>query len=138
MKSIRVTSRTQSALRSWADTIHIHDSRKISEILPTKVIDVTITSPPYFVLKDYGVRQQIGYGQSYDVYLSDLAQVFLQVYSATKPRGSLWVVIDTFQRNQELLPLPFDLAAKLKTIGWVLRDVIIWKKLRTLPWIHQG
>src|SRR5207302_2969616 len=56
----------------------------------------------------------------------------------TKPRGSLWVVIDTFQRNQELLPLPFDLAAKLKTIGWVLRDVIIWKKLRTLPWIHQG
>lgn len=84
------------------------------------------------------MANQIGFGQSYDAYLDDLQKVFSAIHYATKKNGSLWIVIDTFRQNQEVLPLPFDLVARLKTIGWVLRDVIIWKKQRTLPWTHKG
>ena len=42
------------------------DSRKISEVLPKELlIQTTISSPPYYNMKDYGVVDQVGYGQSY-------------------------------------------------------------------------
>jgi hypothetical protein len=39
------------------------DSRKIGQFLPSEIkIQTTITSPPYFDMKDYGVDNQVGYG----------------------------------------------------------------------------
>jgi DNA modification methylase len=118
--------------------VHVGDARLLSKQLPENSVDVTITSPPYFDLKDYGSPNQIGFGQNYADYLADLRSVFTEVFRATKPSGSLWVIVDSFRRNQEVVPLPFDLAAELKSAGWSLRDVIIWKKERTLPWTHKG
>jgi DNA modification methylase len=118
--------------------VHLGDARTLAKTLPAQSVDVTITSPPYFDLKDYGEPNQIGFGQDYSTYLSDLAAVFGDVFRATKQDGSLWIVIDTFRRDQEVFVLPFDLVAKLKQVGWILRDVIIWKKDRTLPWTHKG
>ena len=118
--------------------IHHGDARVLVKRLPAKSINTTITSPPYFDLKDYGGKQQLGYGQTYDGYLDDLAAIFGEVHRATKARGSLWIIIDSFRRGQEVYPLPFDLASKLRQVGWSLRDIIIWKKERTLPWIHEG
>ena len=119
-------------------TVHHKDARELLDIVPPTTVDLTVTSPPYFDLKDYGSKKQIGYGQSYKAYLDDLKKVFEKVFTATKDHGSLWVIIDSFRRDQELLPLPFDLAAVLKEVGWSLKDVIIWKKERTLPWLKQG
>jgi DNA modification methylase len=118
--------------------IHHGDARALSSRLPADAIQVTITSPPYFDLKDYGVPNQIGFGQSYEQYLDDLTLVFKNLHRATRDDGSLWIVIDTFRKEHEVLPLPFDLTAKLRSAGWILRDVVIWKKDRTLPWIHSG
>lgn len=118
--------------------VHLGDARLFTKNLPDNLISTTITSPPYFDLKDYGIPNQIGFGQKYDEYLSDLSKVFTEVFRATKEDGSLWIIIDTFRKDQEVLTLPFDLVAKIKSIGWMLRDIIIWKKERTLPWTHEG
>lgn len=82
--------------------------------------------------------KQIGFGQKYGEYLDDLANVFTEVFRSTKSDGSLWIIVDTFRKGQEVLPLPFDLAARLKLVGWTLRDIIIWKKERTVPWTQHG
>jgi DNA modification methylase len=37
-----------------------------------------------------------------------------------------------------VVTLPFDLADKLKEIGWLLQDIIIWKKDKTVPWSNNG
>ena len=50
-------------------TIHNKDARNICDIFDGEIIDVTITSPPYFDMKDYGNKKQIGYGQTYDCLL---------------------------------------------------------------------
>lgn len=119
-------------------TIHNKDSRTLDNTIKEALVDVTITSPPYFDLKDYGHKKQIGYGQKYEIYLEDLEKVFAKVYAVTKDTGSLWVIIDSFKRDGEIVPLPFDFAAKLKKIGWKLQDIIIWNKDKTVPWTNGG
>lgn len=119
--------------------IYNSDSRRITSLISSEIkVQTTITSPPYYDMKDYGVEGQIGYGQTYEKYLEDLKIVFAQVYSITKNDGTLWIIIDTFKRNNAVVTLPFDLVSKLKDIGWLLQDIIIWKKDKTVPWSSSG
>jgi DNA modification methylase len=91
---------------------------------------------------DYGVTGQIGYGQSYAAYSEDMASVFRTLHDWTKDDGSLWLVVDTFldqsRRPSAIRPLPFELAGLAERSGWTLRDVIIWRKNKTRPWITRG
>lgn len=48
--------------------IIIGDSRKMVEI-SDETIGLIITSPPYWNIKDYGIKDQIGYGQTLHEYL---------------------------------------------------------------------
>ena len=118
--------------------IHKIDARNINSIITSPIVDVTVTSPPYFDMKDYGYSEQIGYGQSYEEYLNDLYLVFQNVFECTKETGTLWVIIDAFRKDGETIPLPFDFANKIKGIGWKLQEIIIWGKDRTVPWAHKG
>lgn len=135
----RMEKETTSIQNLIINKYHIWDSRRISKLLPSEeFIDVTITSPPYWNLKDYGVEHQIGFGQTYDQYLDDLEKVFQDIYYITSKRGSLWIISDTIKYKGEIKLLPFDLAQRLKKAGWILQDIIIWNKDKTLPWSHQG
>ena len=132
------SERSHLPTQSQLNKVQIGDARILSTSLLESSVNVTITSPPYFDLKDYGRPNQIGFGQKYEAYLDDLTGVFKEIFRATKNNGSLWIVVDTFRRDQEVLPLPFDIAAKVKAVGWTLRDIVIWKKERTVPWITTG
>ncbi len=119
--------------------LHHKDARNINEVIKEEIVDITITSPPYFEMKDYGYSEQIGFGQSYkEEYLIDLEKVFKQVYDITKDTGCLWVVINTYYNNGEVVPLPFDFSNQIKKVGWKLHDIIIWNKDKTVPWSNKG
>ena len=114
-----------------ANKIYNIDSRNISSLLKNEdSVQTTITSPPYYDMKDYGVDDQIGFGQTYDAYLNDLQSIFEQILHHTKNDGTLWIIIDTFKRNGSIVPLPFDLANKLKEVGWHFQDIIIWERIK--------
>lgn len=118
--------------------IHNLDARELDNVLAKNSVSVTITSPPYFDLKNYGHPNQIGYGQTYEEYLLELETVFTKVHNVTKNDGSLWVIIDMFKRDGEVIPLPFDFVSRIKGVGWKLQEVIIWEKDRTVPWTKNG
>lgn len=119
--------------------LHEKDARGLLKIIPSETVTTTITSPPYADLKDYGFEEQVGYGDSYPDYLEDIKDVFRQVYDVTKENGSLWIIVDTYKRNGNIKPLPFDIAEKLKEeIGWYFQDIAIWDKGKTLPWSERG
>lgn len=121
------------------NTIYNVDARRISEVFPAGLaIQTTISSPPYYDMKDYGGDNQIGFGQSYEEYLHDIKSIFEQVYSHTTDDGTLWIILDTFKRNNSIVLLPFDVASKLQESGWLLQDIIIWKKDKTVPWSNNG
>lgn len=139
------------AIPSSFFTVHQGDARWTDRLLqrvsgPTDpLITCTITSPPYGDLKDYGHPDQIGFGQPYDEYLTDARRVFRGVYEHTRDDGSMWVVADSLRRQDpdnrglwKLEPTPFQLAAEAEEAGWILRDVIIWRKDKTLPWSGKG
>ncbi|KGN74295.1 hypothetical protein HR17_05815 [Porphyromonas gulae] len=119
--------------------VHNQDARNIlTFISPKTKVKTTITSPPYYDMKDYDSDNQIGYGQSYENYLEDLKSIFGDIYKITEEDGSLWIIIDTFKRNSQVITLPFDLSNKIKEVGWLLQDIIIWKKDKTVPWSNNG
>jgi DNA modification methylase len=135
-------------------TVHIADARATESFLAHAAVSLgtgdkpfiatTITSPPYANLVDYGVGDQIGFGQSYDIYLHECEQIFKSVHKWTREDGTLWVVADSLiapaldGQLGSLTPLPFDLARVATTAGWTLREVIIWRKDRTRPWASPG
>ncbi len=119
--------------------LHLGDARELAWELSEGSLDVTITSPPYAEMKDYGVKGQIGYGQDYETeYLPDLKRVFEGIYRATSDTGSLWLVVDTFKQGGRLRLLPFDMARVMEKVGWKLQDIMIWNKGKTLPWSRKG
>jgi DNA modification methylase len=125
--------------REKYNKIYQSDSRNLIErIGDLTKIKSTITSPPYFDMKDYGSENQVGFGQSYQDYLHDLKDIFGQIFKVTENDGSLWIIIDSFKRENQVVTLPFDLSNTLKEIGWLLQDIIIWKKDKTVPWSNNG
>lgn len=47
------------------------DSRNMSHIQDESV-QLIVTSPPYWQLKDYGVNSQIGFNDTYEAYINNL------------------------------------------------------------------
>lgn len=64
---------------------------------PDESIDCIVTSPPYWSLRDYGVKNQIGLEKDFNEYLSRLIAVFDEIKRILKPAGTCWVVLgDTY------------------------------------------
>lgn len=56
-------------------------------------VNMCVTSPPYYGLRDYGEERQIGIEQTPDEYIARLIKVFDEVYRVLAPDGTLWVNI---------------------------------------------
>lgn len=123
-------------MSNWAKII-IGDSRKMIEI-ENDSVDLIITSPPYWHIKDYGVKGQIGYGQSLHEYLKDLYRVWKECYRVLKPGSRLCVNIgDQFTRSiiygrYKVIPLHSEVIAQCEDIGFDYMGSIIWQKKTTM------
>ena len=71
----------------------IGDAEKELAKFGDNCIDCVVTSPPYFQLRDYGTRQQIGMENTYQDYLESLLRVFKQVHRVVKSEGTVFVNI---------------------------------------------
>jgi DNA modification methylase len=117
------------------------NSTEFLEYIPESTkpfIDLIVTSPPYWDMKQYGEVEQTGFKQSYDDYLNDIEQTFSNIFKLSKDTATLYVNSDTLKRNGKIVRLPDDIATRLENIGWVHQDVIIWDKGKTLPWSRRG
>lgn len=134
MKNIKKRKKWKSELFGY----HIKDSRKLDEVVKKPIVDVVVTSPPYWNLKDYDRENQIGFKQDYETYLKDLILVLKKCSDVLKKSGSIWIVVDSFKKGNNIKLLPFDLANRLQKNGLYLQDIIIWQKNKTLPWSRKG
>jgi len=117
--------------------IIIGDSRRMSE-LNDESIDLIITSPPYWHIKDYGVRGQIGYGQDLHQYLKNLYYVWGECFRVLKEGGRFCLNIgDQFARSiiygrYKVIPLHAEFIAQCESIGFDFMGSIIWQKKTTM------
>jgi len=63
--------------------IIIGDSRNMRE-LNDESVHLVVTSPPYWQLKDYGERDQIGFNDTYEEYINNLNLVCLCIMAGIK------------------------------------------------------
>lgn len=61
--------------------------------LPCDCVDVVVTSPPYWGLRDYGDMKQIGLEKHPSEYIAKIAEVAQEVKRVLKPSGSFWLNI---------------------------------------------
>jgi len=105
---------------------------------PSESIALVVTSPPYWHIKDYGVPNQIGYGQSLHKYLYDLSRVWHECWRVLKPGRRLCINVgDQFARatvygQYKVIPLHAEIIAQCETIGFDYLGAIIWQKKTTM------
>ncbi len=117
--------------------IYVADSRNMAEGA-SESVDLIVTSPPYWHIKDYGVEGQIGYGQSLHEYLLDLSRVWRECFRMLKPGRRLCINIgDQFARaivygRYKVIPIHAEIIAQCEAIGFDYMGAIIWQKKTTM------
>ena len=123
-------------MNNWAKII-IGDCRIMKEV-ENESIDLIVTSPPYWHIKDYGIPGQIGYGQSLHEYLKDLYYVWSESFRVLRKGGRLCINIgDQFARSiiygrYRVIPLHGEFIAQCEKIGFDFMGSIIWQKKTTM------
>lgn len=121
-----------------------------------------VTSPPYWGMRDYGYRGQIGAEDTIEEYISNLVSCFREVHRVLRADGTFWLNIantytsggrgwrDKDSKNQgramsyrpdtpqglkakDLIGVAWMLAMSLQRDGWYLRSDIIWNKPNCQP-----
>ena len=121
-----------------------------------------VTSPPYWGLRDYGIKGQIGLEEKLQQYINKLVSVFAEAKRVLRDDGVFWLNIgdgytsgnrgyrapdkknparamsvrpDTPEglKPKDLLGIPWRLALALQADGWFLRSDIIWNKPNAMP-----
>jgi site-specific DNA-methyltransferase (cytosine-N4-specific) len=138
------------------------DARSLLDSIPEGSFQTTITSPPYWSLRDYGIEGQIGVEESVDDYVAELVDLFEKVRRVTRDDGTLWLNIgDSYTsggrtwrapdrknpvramdvrpptpqglKPKDLVGVPWRLAFALQEAGWYLRADVIWHKPNCQP-----
>ena len=105
--------------------------------LPDGCVNLCVTSPPYYGLRDYGVDGQIGTEESPQAYICRLVAEKTDCknnYRAdtTAANYGMPVVWDGI-KAKDMIGIPWMLAFALRADGWYLRSDIIWNKTNGLP-----
>jgi DNA modification methylase len=67
------------------------DCRAVLATLPADSIQMCVTSPPYYGLRDYGVEGQLGLERTPEEYVARMVETFREVRRVLRPDGTLWL-----------------------------------------------
>ena len=67
------------------------DAMEVLHSLPDGCVQMCMTSPPYWGLRDYGVEGQLGMEESPEEYVEKMVAVFREVKRVLRDDGTLWV-----------------------------------------------
>ena len=135
----------------------IGDNVKLMRKMDPETVDLIVTSPPYWGLRDYGVDGQIGLEPTLEEYHARMLDVTAECMRVLKPTGVMfWNHGDSYGGNQgrgagkgnehDQMISQKNTASKclamqnerliIKMIddqGWILRNRIIWSKPNGMP-----
>lgn len=136
------------------------DALEVLKKLPDESINMVMTSPPYWALRDYGIDGQLGLEPTFQEYIEKLCNMFDEVKRVLKKDGTCWVNIgDTYgtqsgamrdgkfgeknTNNQQMIQppgkhkslsmIPARFAIEMIERGWILRNTVIWHKPNCMP-----
>lgn len=111
--------------------IHFKSSENMKNILDNS-IDLMVTSPPYWDLKNYFKEWQI-WQESYQEYLDRMWKVWSETHKKLKESWSMWININIRTKNKKPILIPNDIIKQCKKIWFYLKDIVIWHKSSWIP-----
>lgn len=118
-------------------TIVFGDSRSLN-LVKDKSVQLIVTSPPYWQLKDYGAANQIGFNDSYEEYINNLNLVWKECYRVLSDGCRLCINIgDQFARSvyygrYKVIPIRTEIIRFCEFLGMDYMGAIIWQKTTTM------
>lgn len=109
------------------------DCRKMS-LIPNESVQLIVTSPPYWQLKDYGTDTQIGFNDTYEEYVNNLNIVWRECFRVLEQGCRLCINVgDQFARSAyygryKVVPIHAEIIRFCETIGFDYMGSIIWQK----------
>lgn len=105
-------------------------------------IQLVITSPPYFQLRNYGVatdgESELGLDKTAETYVARLLSLIQPIKRVLKDEGSLVVNLgETFQNGKSCIVTNLFVVEMVKD-GWHLVGEIIWQKTNAKPTNKKG
>lgn len=113
------------------------DSRYLNNVKDESV-QLIVTSPPYWQLKDYGVETQIGFNESYEEYINNLNIVWRECNRVLSEGCRMCINIgDMFARSvyygrYKVIPIRTEIIRFCETLGMDYMGAIIWQKSTTM------
>ncbi len=113
------------------------DSRSLNQI-KNKSVQLIVTSPPYWQLKDYGTNNQIGFNDSYEEYINNLNLVWTECDRVLANGCRLCINIgDQFARSvyygrYKVIPIRTEIIRFCESLGMDYMGAIIWQKTTTM------
>lgn len=105
--------------------------------LKDESVQLVVTSPPYWQLKDYGTQNQIGYNDSYEDYINHLNLVWQECHRVLENGCRLCINIgDQFARavyygRYKVIPIRTEIIKFCESVGFDYMGAIIWQKQTT-------
>lgn len=123
------------------NTCLVGDVRTVLTEVPSASVDCIVTSPPYFLLRNYGIPGQLGLEPDVDTWVQQLVGVMRELARVMRPTGSLWLNLgDSYSRHDDygappkgLLLAPERLLLALAGDGWTVRNKVVWAKTNPRP-----
>jgi DNA modification methylase len=123
------------------NVLHVGDALEELRKLPSDSVDMCLTSPPYFRLRDYGAHGQLGLEANVDSWAEAIRLIAGEVRRVLVPTGTFWLNLgDTYANHprqgaasKSLLLAPERVAQLLRQDGWIVRNKIIWAKPNPMP-----
>lgn len=136
------------------------DSIKELKALKDDSVDCIITSPPYYGLRDYGAKGQIGAERTFDQYVDKLLALTAELKRVLKPTGTFWwnhgdsyggsgkgggskngwkggsskyANVSSGAPKSLLLQAHRLVIRMMDEQGWILRNQVIWHKPNVMP-----
>ena len=145
--------------KSFINQVFYKSSQKMTEI-PDFSVDLIITSPPYFNIKDYSKDgyQNISHSQnkacdlgsinSFDDYIKGLLEVWRECFRVLRPNGKLCINVPlmpmlkknlTTHHNRHIFDLQSEIQNSiLKNTKFFLMDLYIWNRVNTTKSLMFG
>ena len=113
------------------------DSRDVLTQLDDESVDLVVTSPPYFNIKDYETPEdgQLGDIDEYEKFIEMLDEVWAECHRVLRPGGRMCVVVgDVLQSRSEhgrhrVIPLHATIQEHATDIGFDNLAPILWYKI---------
>ena len=141
----QINTNTESSINDIPNTEHLvynDDANNLDKYVKSESMDLCITSPPYWDIltqkrtadmKEIRTYNGTGDGDlskihDYNDFLTALERIFKKVYISLKPDKRCAVVVMDIRKKDKFYPYHMDLTERMRNIGFILDDIIIWDR----------